>query len=92
MGCGVSGVLGVATGDGVGVEETESGVGSAVLNVVGAGVGSGSEVGFSALEWPAKTRRHVVRTKRRIAQELSKSELEKQLFSACERQEFRSCY
>lgn len=92
MGCGVSGVLGVATGDGVGVEETESGVGSAVLNVVGAGVGGGAEVGFSALEWPVKTRRHVVRTKRRIAQELSKSELEKQLFSACERQEFRSCY
>ena len=82
----------MAIGDGVGVGETEFGVGSAVASVVGAGVESGADVGVSAFEWPAKTRRHVVRTKRRIAQELSKSQLEKQLFSACERQEFRSCY
>jgi hypothetical protein len=91
MGGGVSVVMALAVGVGVGVGRTESAEGSALVDVVGAGVDSGAAVGVCAGVEPAKRRRHVVRIKRRMAQEISKSQVEKQLFSACERQEFRSC-
>jgi hypothetical protein len=91
VGGGVSVVMALAIGVGAGVGPTESGEGSALVDVVDAGVDSGAAVGLCAGEEPAKRRSHVVRTKRRMVQEISKSQVEKQLFSACERQEFRSC-